>query len=205
MQAMMQRLRTLRNRKKRSDKPFALMAFSMDAINRICQVTEVEKTLLKSRQKPVVLLQAKMNAPVSKQVAPGLETLGIILPYTPLHLLLLEPEPDYPELLVMTSGNLSEEPISYQDGEGFNRLRAIADGFLIHNRDIHMRVDDSVVREERQSIFPVRRARGYAPDAVTLSKPVPRYWLRCITQEYILSHQSTVCVYQPSYRRFGKL
>lgn len=165
---------TMRKRKKRSDKPFALMAFDLTAIEKACDITGIEKELLLSRQKPVVLLQQKANNGIAHSVAPGLNTLGIMLAYTPMHLLLLEPEEGFPDLLVMTSGNLSEEPIAYQDEESFERLQSIADAFLNHNRPIHMRVDDSVVREERGRVYPLRRARGYAPDAIPLSHAVPQ-------------------------------
>lgn len=164
----------MRNRKKRSDKPFALMAFDLASIKAACDVSGVEEELLFSRQKPVVLLNQKPANGIASSVAPGLDTLGIMLPYTPLHLLLLEPEAGYPDLLVMTSGNMSDEPIAYIDEDGIKRLQPIADAFLNHNRPIHMRVDDSVVREERGKIYPIRRARGYAPDAVTLSQDVPQ-------------------------------
>jgi hydrogenase maturation protein HypF len=164
----------MRKRKKRCDKPFALMAFNSDIISSVCEVSLVEKELLASRQRPVVLLHSKKNNRIAPSVGPGLKTLGIMLPYTPLHYLLLEPEEGFPDLFVMTSGNMSEEPIAYQDEDGFSRLQPIADAFLNHNRPIHMRVDDSVVKEERNSIYPVRRSRGYAPDAITLSSPVPQ-------------------------------
>lgn len=164
----------MRNRKKRSDKPFALMAFDLDAVRQACDVFDLEEELLLSRQKPVVILNQKAGNSIAPSVAPGLVTLGIMLAYTPLHLLLLEPEAGFPDLLVMTSGNLSEEPIAYRDEEGFERLQPIADAFLNHNRPIHMRMDDSVVREERGRIYPLRRARGYAPDAVTLAQAVPQ-------------------------------
>lgn len=165
---------SMRKRKKRSDKPFALMAFDLNAVKLACEVSEVEEELLLSRQKPVVLLNQKAGNGIAPSVAPGLDTLGIMLAYTPLHLLLLEPEAGFPDLLVMTSGNLSEEPIAYRDEEGLERLQPIADAFLNHNRPIHMRVDDSVVREERGRIYPLRRARGYAPDAVALDHAVPQ-------------------------------
>lgn len=165
---------SIRKRKKRSDKPFALMALNMETIESVCFVSPVERELLTSRQKPVVLLDKKPGANIAPFVAPQLDTLGIMLAYTPLHLLLLEPETGFPDLLVMTSGNMSEEPIAYQDEESFSRLSSIADAFLTNNRPIHMRVDDSVVREERNGIYPIRRARGYAPDAISLIAPVPQ-------------------------------
>ncbi len=169
-----QSVSTMRTRKRRNDKPFALMAFNLESIENVCVVSPVERELLTSRQKPVVLLQKIPGTNIAPSVAPQLDTLGIMLAYTPLHLLLLEPEAGFPDLLVMTSGNMSEEPIAYQDEESFSHLASIADAFLTNNRPIHMRVDDSVVREERNGIYPIRRARGYAPDAISLLEPVPQ-------------------------------
>lgn len=163
----------LRSRKKRSDKPFALMAASLQAIEGHCRVQPAERKLLESPQSPIVLLEKKPDSGIAPEVAPGQRTLGIMLPYTPLHLLLLEPEPGYPDVLVMTSGNLSEEPIAYQDADANERLSALADGFLLHNREIHMRTDDSVVRVFEDKPYLLRRARGYAPDPIQLSQALP--------------------------------
>jgi hydrogenase maturation protein HypF len=162
----------LRLRKKRSDKPFALMAFDVEAIRKHCQVTEEEAALLQSRQAPIVLLQRLAESSIAPEVAPGQASLGFMLPYTPLHLLLLAPssagETPFPDALVMTSGNLSEEPIAYRDEEGQERLVNLADAFLLHDRPIHMRVDDSVVRSAAGAPYIIRRARGFAPDPITL-------------------------------------
>jgi len=163
----------LRNRKKRSDKPFALMAASIDTIEKHCRIQPAEKKLLESPQSPIVLLERKPESAIAPEVAPGQHTLGIMLPYTPLHLLLLEPEPGYPDILVMTSGNLSEEPIAYQDDDADARLSGLADGFLLHNREIHMRTDDSVGRVFEGKPYILRRARGYAPDPLQLSESLP--------------------------------
>ncbi len=163
----------LRNRKKRSDKPFALMASSIDAIEKHCRIQPAEKKLLESPQSPIVLLERKPESAIAPEVAPGQHTLGIMLPYTPLHLLLLEPEPGYPDILVMTSGNISEEPIAYQDDDADARLSGLADGFLLHNREIHMRTDDSVVRVFEEKTYIQRRARGYAPDPIQLAERLP--------------------------------
>ncbi len=163
----------LRRRKKRSDKPFALMAFDLQTIARHAEVSPAEAELLASPQSPVVLLERRPDSMVAEQAAPGQRTLGFMLPYTPLHLLLLEPAPGFPEVLVMTSGNLSEEPVAYLDEEGLERLSPLADGFLMHNRPIHMRTDDSVARvvEGRTSL--IRRARGYAPNSIALPSRLP--------------------------------
>jgi hydrogenase maturation protein HypF len=163
----------LRRRKKRSDKPFALMAFDLNSIRKHCLVTPTEADLLESRQAPVVLLSQRTDSTLAAELAPGQNTLGFMLPYTPLHLLLLEPGGDFPEVLVMTSGNLSEEPIAYRDEDARQRLNELADGFLMHNRPIHMRVDDPVIRAALEQPYPIRRARGYAPDPLALSMDVP--------------------------------
>lgn len=162
----------LRLRKQRVDKPFALMAYDLKSIRHHCVVTDQEAELLLSRQRPIVLLERKSNSTTARAVAPNQQTLGVMLPYTPLHLLLLEPRDDYPDLLVMTSGNLSEEPICYEDNEALDRLAPLADGFLLHNRKIHMRVDDSVYRKMAGQPYPIRRARGFAPDGILLPSPV---------------------------------
>jgi hydrogenase maturation protein HypF len=159
---------TLRERKKRSDKPFALMSFSIEAIRKVCEVTVEEAELLSSPQHPIVLLHAKPGNGIAEQVAPNQNTFGFMLPYTPLHLLLLEPEAGFPETLVMTSGNLSEEPVAYLDEEAARRLSGIADGFLVNDRPIHMRVDDSVARVFNSSPYLIRRSRGYAPRSISL-------------------------------------
>ena len=133
---------TLRSRKKRSDKPFALMAFDIESIQRHCRVSVQEQQLLLSHQQPIVLLDRLPNSSIVPEVAPNLTTLGVMLAYTPLHLLLLEPAPGFPDMLVMTSGNLSEEPIAYKDDEAARRLSPLADAFLLHDRPIHTRVDE---------------------------------------------------------------
>ncbi len=132
----------LRRRKKRSDKPFALMAYNLETIRKQCEVSEAEADLLTSRQAPIVLLKRKDESTVAEACAPGLKQLGFMLPYTPLHLLLLEPAEGFPEVLVMTSANLSEEPIAYEDEDARQRLGPLADGFLLHDRPIYMRVDE---------------------------------------------------------------
>lgn len=166
-------VKTLRNRKKRSDKPFAVMVFDLSKVEKIAEFDEEEKALLLSRQKPIVLLRKKVDAPIVPEVSPDVNTVGVMLPYTPLHYLLLEPEENFPEVLVMTSGNLSEEPIAYEDKEAQERLLPIADAFLMHNRAIYMRVDDSVMSVSVNSVIPIRRARGYAPDSISLPFVIP--------------------------------
>ena len=158
----------LRERKGRVDKPFALMAFDLETVSRFCHVGPHERQLLTSRERPIVLLRRRADAPISALVAPGIHELGFMLPYTPLHYLLLEPGAGFPPALVMTSGNYSEEPIATDNAEALERLSALADAFLLHDRDIHARCDDSVVRLFRGVELPLRRSRGYAPYPVHL-------------------------------------
>lgn len=171
---------TLRQRKLRADKPFALMMPDMATIEAHCFVNEAERALLQSRQRPVVILEKRPTSSIASAVAPGQHTLGVMLPYTPLHYLLLESEPGFPEALVMTSGNLSEEPIATANDEARQRLAGLADLFLMHDRHIHTRCDDAVMRVlpaphsgGRPSPVPLRRSRGYAPFPVRLPWEVP--------------------------------
>jgi len=168
-------VRLLRERKKRSDKPFALMVPDIAGAERFCVVSDPEGKALMSPRRPIVILSRRPDTPLSQALAPGNSTLGVMLPYTPLHYLLfgdsLHAPPEF-SALVMTSGNLSEEPIVTANREAVMRLGRIADVFLVHNRDIHTRVDDSVVRvfEDKERVL--RRSRGYAPYPVTLHFPV---------------------------------
>lgn len=150
----------LRRRKYREDKPFALMCKDLEVVERLCLLSPGARELLESKQRPIVILQRRPEAKVAPSVAPGHRTLGVMLPYTPLHHLLFS---DGIRCLVMTSGNLSDEPIAYRDGEAFERLKGIADYFLTHNRPIHMRCDDSVLKVFRGRPLFIRRSRGYVP------------------------------------------
>jgi len=163
----------LRRRKHRNERPFALMVFDLAAAKRYCDVAEPEKALLTSPAHPIMLLNRRPESQVAAEVAPRQPALGVMLAYTPLHLLLLEPQPGFPDVLVMTSGNLSEEPIAYQDDDAHERLDGLADGFLLHNRPIHIRVDDSVVRVAAGGPYFLRRSRGFAPNPVRLAEIVP--------------------------------
>lgn len=215
-------VKTLRERKKRSDKAFALMAFDLSTIEKHCTLLSEEKALLLSRQRPIILLNRNPASNIATQVAPGQDTLGIMLAYTPLHLLLLEPEPGYPELLVMTSGNLSEEPIAYRDDDAKTRLDNLADGYLLHDRPIHMRIDDSVTRVFHQKPYLLRRARGYAPDPIVLPRSVPPILAAgaelknafCLTRDHyaFLSHHigdmenyETLCSFEEGIAHYEKL
>ena len=155
----------LRQRKKRPSKPLAVMVASIEEAKKHCYVSGEEENLLLSPHSPIVLLKWKDGSPVSISVAPRLKYLGVMLPYTPLHHLLLR-ETGLP--LVMTSGNHSEEPIAKDNDEAIMRLKGTADYFLMHNRDIYARYDDSVTMVERGVTQLIRRARGYAPHPIHL-------------------------------------
>jgi len=157
---------TLRERKKRPSKPFAVMMSGIEEIESHCFVSPEEKKLLQSPECPIVLLRWKHDSSeICNAVAPGLKYLGVMIPYTPLHHLLLK-ETGIP--LVMTSGNLSEEPIAKDNDEALVRLGGIADYFLIHNRGISAAYDDSVFIVQNGKPQAVRRARGYAPYPILL-------------------------------------
>jgi hydrogenase maturation protein HypF len=161
---------TLRSRKAREEKPLAVMAASLEAVAQLAETGPKQRELLLSRRRPIVLLERRPEADVAEGVAPNNRYLGVMLPYTPLHHLLLQ-EVGGP--IVCTSGNLSDEPIAYRNEDAQARLDRIADAFLTHNRDIHMRCDDSVVRVVPEPEGPreqaMRRARGYAPEPIPIS------------------------------------
>ena len=150
----------LRRRKHRDEKPLAMMLGSVAAAEQLCEVNDHERRLLESRRRPIVLLRKRQSAPdnVCDAVAPGNPYLGVMLPYTPLHHLLLDAVENGP--LVMTSGNRSDEPIAYLDNDAVERLGDIADFILRHNRPIHVRCDDSVTRSIDGEELIVRRSRG---------------------------------------------
>ncbi len=163
-------IQRLRERKPRRDKPFALMVRDLEQARLLCELTPEAEALLTSPETPILLLPRKPGAPVAEEVAPGNPYLGIMLPYTPLHHLLLR-EIDFP--VVATSGNLTDEPICTDEGEALKRLGHIAELFLVHNRPIVRHVDDSVAWLLLGKPRLLRRARGYAPLPVLLSHPVP--------------------------------
>ena len=169
-------VRTLRGRKVRQDKPFALMARDLAQVRELCRVSQEEEEILTSPARPIVLLESLEGNGVSEEVAPRQKTLGVMLAYTPLHHLLLR---DAGIPLVMTSGNNSDEPIAYRDEEASEQLWQIADYFLVHDRPIHMRCDDSVVRVAGRRPYPIRRSRGYAPAPLRLAGGFSRHTLAC--------------------------
>jgi hydrogenase maturation protein HypF len=179
-----QAVQRLRQRKHREARPFALMAPDLQTVRRLCQVNDAEAALLQSRRRPIVLLSQRPDCPVAPGVAPAYNTLGMMLPYTPLHHRLLRAfaqaiEPGHLSVLVVTSGNLSDEPIAFQDDDARERLACIAEGMLTHNRDIHVRCDDSVVRIVAGGEQLFRRSRGYVPEPIPLSFDLPVPLLAC--------------------------
>ena len=169
-------VRRLRARKHREDKPFAVMAANLKAINQLCLVSDQDERLLASHKRPIVLLRKREKIQIAEAVAPGQRHLGLMLPYTPLHHLLLS-DLDIP--LVMTSGNVSEEPIAYKDGDALQRLVKIAEYFLVHDREIHIRCDDSVTRTIGRQELLIRRSRGYAPQPISVAVPFVQPVLAC--------------------------
>ncbi len=190
----------LRRRKLRVDKPFALMMPDVVTVEKHCFVDDAERALLESRERPIVLVRRRPDSPIAEQVAPGNQFLGVMLPYTPLHYLLMTEDGGQktennrpstvfrpPSVLVMTSGNLSEAPIATDNDDARARLAKLADAFLMHDRDIRTRCDDSVMRvftvvatedtEKKNQLtpdhYPLRRSRGYAPFPVRLPFDAP--------------------------------
>ena len=184
-------VRTLRGRKVRQDKPFALMAKDLDQVRALCHTTPEEEKVLLSPARPIVLLRRREDSGVAEDVAPRQNTLGVMLAYTPLHHLLLN-DTDIP--LVMTSGNNSDEPIAYRDEDAFGQIGEIADYFLVHDRPIHMRADDSVVRITDRETYPIRRSRGYAPAPLLVAENFGRHLLACGGEL-----KNTFCVAKDSY------
>ena len=158
-------VRRLRSRKNRPDKPLALMATSIDQISRFCELDQTEVDLLQSPAAPIVLLRCNNPSQLSDAIAPGQSHLGFMLPNSPLHHLLLD---ELPGPIILTSGNASDEPQCLSNQQALDRLDDIADYFLIHDRDIVNRMDDSVVRVHNGDTRFLRRARGYAPQPASI-------------------------------------
>jgi hydrogenase maturation protein HypF len=166
----------LRARKHREDKPFAVMVADVAAARRLCDVDETAAGLLASSRRPIVLLPRLPGSGLAAAVAPGNRQLGLMLPYTPLHHLLLAA---VARPVVLTSGNVSDEPIVYRDGEVAERLGGIADAVLAHDRAIEIRTDDSVVRPFRGREAVIRRSRGYVPEPLDVAEGFARPVLAC--------------------------
>lgn len=215
-------VKELRARKMRTDKPFALMVADTLTAGKYCQFSVFEETLLKSRARPVVILDRKSGINLPNSIAPNVNTLGIMLPYTPLHYLLLESEADYPDVLIMTSGNISEEPIAYTNETAKSDLSTLVDGYLLNNRDIETRMDDSVVSESSKSIYFFRRSRGYAPQPLRFKKKMRQVLATgaelkntfCLTKDHyaFLSHHigdlqnlETYSAYEQSISQYEKI
>lgn len=160
----------LRRRKQRDEKPFALMSYSAEQVVEYARTEAEELPLLTAPERPIVLLAKKDDSSIAPSVAPRNRLYGVMLPGTPLHYLLLK---DSFRALVMTSGNVSDEPIAFEDNEATERLETIADYFLTHNRRIHMRIDDSIARFMTGKSVMLRRSRGYVPRAIFLQEQLP--------------------------------
>ena len=169
---------TLRARKHREDKPFAVLVADLESARQLCDVDDVAAQSLASARRPIVLLPRLPAADrlIAGAVAPGNRHLGLMLPYTPLHHLLLAVTAGP---LVATSGNVSDEPIVFRDADALDRLAGIADAVLLHDRDIHIRTDDSVVRTFRGRESVLRRSRGYVPEPIRLGRSVAQPVLAC--------------------------
>lgn len=164
-------VRELRRRKNRYEKPFALMSPDLQKVEKFARIEPIERKILESPQRPVCLLKKLPDNEIATSVSPDNEYLGTMLPYTPLHYLILT-EGDF-TALVMTSGNMSDEPIVHTNREALHRLGRVADYFLLHNREIYQRVDDSVVRMMSGDLSFIRRSRGFAPLPVMINRNLP--------------------------------
>ncbi|MFT5697871.1 MAG: hydrogenase maturation protein HypF [Desulforhopalus sp.] len=163
----------LRKRKNRPDKPLAIMVANLDSAKTLCHIDASQERLLQSFEHPIVLLRRKRQGGLAENIAPGIEELGVMLPYTPLHHLLFA-QNNCPDALVMTSGNMSGSPICTINEDAIRRLGHLADYFLLHNREILTRVDDSVVKTVANRPLILRRARGYAPAKLRIKQKLPQ-------------------------------
>jgi hydrogenase maturation protein HypF len=181
-----QAVSALRARKHREDRPFALMSADLSAALRLVELSADDERVLLGHERPILIARRRPGASVAESVAPGSPDLGLMLPYTPLHHLLLAGAGGD---LVMTSGNESDEPIAFEDADALERLGGIADLFLLHDRPIETRVDDSVLRAAGRRRLMVRRSRGFVPDSIALPVPAGRPLLACGAEL-----KSTFCV-----------
>ncbi len=163
-------VRALRVRKRREEKPFAVMFGDIASVRSAVYLAAADAAILGSPRAPVLLAPARPRSPLAPSVSAGLPTAGVFLPYTPLHRMLLH---GAARPLVMTSGNATDEPIAIGNDEAISRLRGIADLFLLHDREVAQRSDDSVVRRVGRGIYPIRRARGFVPAPVPLRRSFP--------------------------------
>ncbi len=163
----------LRRRKRRPHKPFAVMAAEMPAVERLCRMGQAAREMLAAPQRPIVVLERREGASIAPEVAPGQNTLGVMLPATALHHLILEPAAGFPPALVITSGNPNGEPLIRDDAEARRRLASLADAILTHNLEVRVRCHDSVVRIFQGHAYPLRRARGYVPAPLRLVRKGP--------------------------------
>ncbi|HEB74447.1 MAG TPA: carbamoyltransferase HypF, partial [Candidatus Desulfofervidus auxilii] len=175
----------LREKKPRKEKPFAIMSKDLNAISQYANISQADRELLTSFQRPIVIVPKKEPNTLAEGIAPGIKNFGVMLPYTPLHYLLMEREF---LALVMTSGNISEEPICIKNDEAFSKLKGIADYFLIHDRDILQRSDDSVCQIINEKVRLIRRSRGYVPLPIFFDRDLPQV-LACGALE-----KNTICL-----------
>lgn len=159
----------LRQRKLRDEKPFAIMVGSIESARLVCEISSIEERLLLSPERPIVILRAVESSPISKHIAPNNRNIGLMLPSSPLHNLLFDEE----RFLVMTSANISDEPIIFKNDEARKKLGAIADAILMHEREIVTRIDDSIARAIGDRPLIIRRARGYTPSPIRLQFEMP--------------------------------
>ena len=188
-------VRRLRERKHRDEKPFAVMVRDSAEAERLAYLTKADLEILRASERPIVIVRRRQDAALAPEIAPGSPTVGLMLPYAPLHHLLMA-EAGRP--IVMTSGNLSEAPIAYRDDEAIARLKPVADLFVMHDREIVTRCDDSVVRVIAARPTVMRRSRGYVPRPITVAQPFSRPVLACGAQL-----KNTFCIGVGSEAYFG--
>lgn len=187
----------LRERKGRPDKPLAIMVADICTAKKLCHLTTCDVKLLTSPEHPIVLLKKRSKTPLAQNLAPLINDLGVMLPYTPLHHVLFQ-QPHCPEALVMTSGNMSGTPICIDNTEAVDHLSNTCDYFLLHNREIVTRVDDSVVKGTTESPVIFRRARGYVPAPIEIPWNIPQT-LGCgggLKSTFSLGRRKTICTSQ---------